>query len=258
MKKGIIIYSLIDSIKNAQYIEWMQSEALMLDIILDMLIVEDFNLNVIKDIKKVDFMINRTRNYNISLIFELNKIRVFNNSEITLIGNNKLAGYQYANKINIEFPEIFVSRNNISSIISKPIYGHGGNEIKLESDIISEYNNKYLYQQFVGNLIGDVRFYIINNQIVHAILRTNNSSFLSNYSKGGDFCLYKYNDTQKKIVEKFIRNLKIDYAGVDFLLTKDNNIIFNEVEDVVGSRMLSELGINNTTELFMKHIKANI
>ena len=46
----------------------------------------------------------------------------------------------------------------------------------------------------------------------------------------------------------------MDYAGIDFLLTKDNKLIFNEIEDVVGSRMLSKLGINNTTDLYLEHI----
>ena len=48
--------------------------------------------------------------------------------------------------------------------------------------------------------------------------------------------------------------LDIDYVGVDFFLTKSGEFIFTELENAVGSRMLSVLGENNTVPLFVEHI----
>ena len=47
-----------------------------------------------------------------------------------------------------------------------------------------------------------------------------------------------------KIIDLFIEKTKrnkvlgLFYVGIDFIIDKNNHLIFNEVEDVVGSRML--------------------
>ena len=55
-------------------------------------------------------------------------------------------------------------------------------------------------------------------------------------------------------MKSMIMLLKVDYAGFDFFITKEGKLIFNEIEDAVGSRMLSLLGENETVPLFVEHI----
>ena len=63
---------------------------------------------------------------------------------------------------------------------------------------------------------------------------------------------------QKEILEKLLNNIDIDFGGIDFLLLENGEILFNEFEDAVGSRMLSYLGVNNTMELFLEHIRKSV
>ena len=54
---------------------------------------------------------------------------------------------------------------------------------------------------------------------------------------------------------KIANELKADYCGIDFLLFgNDDTLIFNEIEDVVGARMLSECSDIDYISLYVNHI----
>ncbi|MFA7532894.1 MAG: hypothetical protein WCY46_01060 [Tissierellaceae bacterium] len=178
---------------------------------------------------------------------------MFNNSEITLLGNNKLAAYKYAKLKRFSFPEVLLNWGH-GKVISKPNDSHGGYGIGLVGEIDLNDGNNRFQQVFVEDILGDVRFYVIGNKIVHGVLRKSKDKILSNFSQGGEIEYYKFSQEEKDFVENFIKGLKVDYAGIDFFITVKGQLIFNEIEDVVGSRMLSQLGINNTTELYFAHI----
>lgn len=250
---GLLMYNKDDFLKNKSYVDWLIQIGKEYALNLKLVFKEDFLKKGIPN-DKIHFVINRTRCYEISLMFELNNIRVFNNSTITLLGNNKLAAYKYAKDKGYVYPKVLVSWENKKNVISKPYNGHGGQGIDLVENVDFNDGSIRLQQEFLTDIIGDIRFYVINNKIIHSILRTSKDKIVSNFSQGGDIQYYEYNLEQKEYVENFVRDIKVDYAGIDFLLTKDNNLIFNEIEDVVGSRMLSKLGINNTTELYLEHI----
>lgn len=252
--KGLLIYNKEDFDRNNSYVQWLQEEGKKKGLDLELAFGDEILTKGIKEKKRVDFVINRTRSYEICILFELNNIRVFNNSTVTLIGNNKLAAYKYAEEKGYSYPKVVLSWENRGNIISKPINGHGGEGIGLVSDIDVRDGWIRLQQEFVTNLVGDIRFYIIDNKIIHGVLRTSSDKIISNFSQGGDIRLYDFSQSEKEYVEGFIKDIDVDYAGIDFLLTKDGKLIFNEIEDVVGSRMLSKLGINDTTELYLNHI----
>lgn len=252
--KGLLMYNREDYLRNESYVKWLQDEARNFSIQLEFMLKEEFDIKGISNEKGYAFVINRTRSYELSLMFELNNIRVFNNSMVTLLGNNKLAAYKYAKDIGYEFPKVLLNWQEGGKIISKPNGGHGGEGIGLMEDVNLGDGNIRLQQEFLENLKGDIRFYIINNKVIHAVLRSSGDKIVSNFSQGGSIEHYNISSKVRKYVEDFIEGLSVDYAGIDFLLTKDDKLIFNEIEDVVGSRMLSQLGINNTTELYLKHI----
>lgn len=254
--RGLLIYDKEDYNKNTEYISWLVNEAKNLGMEIILVFKSDFFSKGYDTISEhIEFAINRSRSYEISLILELSGIRVFNNSTVALLGNNKLAAYKYARDKNIRFPRICTSWDNPKGIISKPNNGHGGNDVDLlvNVDLINEKNR--LQQEYISDVVGDIRFYILNNKIIHSVIRSSNGGVVSNYCKGGNVKIYDYSVADEELVGKLISGLNIDYAGVDFLLTTNNELVFNEIEDVVGSRMLSFLGINNTTPLFLKHIK---
>lgn len=247
--RGAIFYTKEDYAKNTTFVEWITKEFEKKKVKLNLYFLEDFYKNRKLDLE-YDFIINRTRDFNLSQLFEINGIRVFNNSEITLLGNNKYSAYLFAKKNNFEMPEIPLCPKG--DILYKPIYGHGGQDIGILSD-----NNFYetkIYQRFIKDLAGDIRFYVINNEIYKAVKRYSDTSYVFNYSQGGKFCEYKYTPEEYRYVKSMIMLLKVDYAGFDFFITKEGKLIFNEIEDAVGSRMLSLLGENETVPLFVEHI----
>ena len=252
---GLLIYRKEDFIKNKNYVEWMKRLAIKKNMYLTLIFVEDFFCYGINNYEKYTFAINRSRNYEISLLLELKKIKVFNNSKLTLLGNNKLAGYKYAEELGCKYPKICLNwSNQCKKIISKPNYGHGGKDIYLINNINKCCDSSRFQQRYEDRLVGDLRFYIVGNKIEHAILRNSNDKIVSNYSQGGDFKIYNYNNFEKNFIYGFMKNLDIAYAGIDFLLKENGTLLFNEIEDVVGSRMLSALGINDTVEKFLEYI----
>ncbi|GAA0463996.1 ATP-grasp domain-containing protein [Alkalibacillus silvisoli] len=253
--KGILIYNKKDYNRNKHYAKWLQDVAFQHDMELEMVYREDYYKQGLNDSETITFAINRSRDHHLSLLLELNDIKVFNNSKVTFLGNDKLAAYHHAKNQGVPFPSVLLNWTNQDNIISKPIHGHGGDGvIKLGEtvEIPSFYNR--IQQEQVYSLIGDIRFYIINNQIVHAVIRKNNGELLLNYSHHKQCELFHYTAEHRQLITQLLSGLHIDYAGVDFFLTDNEQLIFNEIEDVVGSRMLSDLGINNTAELYIKHI----
>jgi len=249
--RGAIFYNKEDYVKNSDFAEWMRQEFNGKNVKIDLYFLQDFYQER-KFTLKYDFVINRTRDFNLSQLFEINGIRVFNNSELTLLGNNKYSAYLFAKNNNFEIPQIPICPQG--SILYKPIYGHGGSDIDILSNNDILFNGNNIYQEFLKDLAGDIRFYVINNEIYKAVKRYSHTDYVFNYSKGGEFCEYKYSPSEYKLVNSMISLLKIDYAGLDFFITKDGKLIFYEIEDVVGSRMLSVLGENNTVPLFVEHI----
>lgn len=253
--KGLLLYNREDYEKNASYVDWLIQEAASKGIALVFQLKDVFLQSGLESNHGFDFLINRTRSYDISLMFELNDIRVFNPSEVTLIGNNKLAGYRFAKSKGYPISPIYLDFAHREGILSKPNDGHGGEGIGLLHQVDLADGYLRIQQGLVTELLGDIRFYVIDNQVIYGVLRSSGESLVSNFSQGGQVQLYPFSADEKAYVEGLIKDIQVDYAGVDFLLKKDGQLIFNEIEDVVGSRMLSHLGINNTTDLFLEHIK---
>lgn len=252
--KGLLVYSKEDLKKNADYITWFVDEAQKRNMAIRVTTDQKIETHGIDKNEAIDFVVNRSRSYEISLMFELNDIKVFNNSAITLIGNNKLAAYAYAKEKGYDFPRILIDYSCEKQILVKPNNGHGGEGIRLVKNIDLFSATEKLKQEYISDIIGDIRFYIINNRIINAVIRSSDDKIVSNFSQGGNFRVYEYSKSEELFIKKFMKDRTFDYVGLDFFLTKKGELLFNEVEDVVGSRMLSVLGVNNTTELYLEHI----
>lgn len=265
MHKGVLIYNKADVERNKYYIKWIKEEGKKYELDFKLVYDDICNNETIKRIcKEYDFVFNRSRNYKLSKEFENLNLRVFNNSEFSKLGNDKLYAYKFIEKLDIKYAEVFSNvveaKKYRGKIIVKPQNGHGGEGIYILDEFNEiESSSDYIYQKIIEKSIGDIRFYIINNKIVNAILRKpKKGEILSNFSKGGSVEIFKYRQEHKKIIQKILNKVEIDYGGIDFILSKDGEILFNEFEDSVGSRMLSHLGINNTMELLLSHIKSEL
>jgi hypothetical protein len=95
---------------------------------------------------------------------------------------------------------------------------------------------------------------IKDNKIVKAILRKSTKDFRANYSISKSAEVYELNENEISLINKVINLFSIDYAGIDFLINENNELIFNEIEDSVGARALYELTDINIASLYIEHI----
>lgn len=210
--------------------------------------------------------INRTMDFQLSVHLEHTGYKVFNNSRVSLVANNKILSYIEAAKCGVKILDTeFLSGTAKSeadgNFVTKPAGGRGGEGVVLDSQAEIKTDNPAVRQAFLKDAAGDVRVYIVGNKIIAAVLRRpQGSDFRANISQGGKAELYELSASQRAEVEKITNGsgLVFGLAGVDFLLTKDGQFVFNEIEDVVGCRSLYELTDINIVKIYLEYIKRGI
>lgn len=261
MKKGHLIYNKFESIRNKWLVKHYIEEGEKLGLDLELLIEEDIIMYVDNEGQKIkyrgvflerpDFVIMRTRHTNLALFYESMGLRVFNSAKVHTVTNDKMNGYVFAKNCGVEvLPtevkyELDEDEENIPyPFVFKPLDGKGGLNVFLINNI-EDYKeafmiNKerpYLRQQVASEVGKDLRIYILGGEVVCAYLRTSNGDFRSNFCLGGSATLYELGEAEMDIVKKVTKNLDVDYIGLD-LLFHEGRAVFNEIENVVGARMI--------------------
>jgi gamma-F420-2:alpha-L-glutamate ligase len=299
MNIAYIIYYDEEANKNSGFIEMLKSECRKYDIALEYISFEKVNLmsesSFENKFKKIFFVINRTREYKLSLRFEKINVKVFHSSKITELGNNKYKTYCYLKEYfekNKNEPQgewiahtVLVKASDLNNVLNeyigkdyviKSVDGHGGSQVfSLNSDSTKHglsrknrdnaKNNIYkalqghdcVLQKRIDSDSNDIRVYIVFGKIYAAVLRHGNDGFKSNFSLGGSVEEYFPDEEQKKIIEKFIEAFgaeQLSMAGIDFILTRDGNLIFNELEEMVGSRMLYNCSKHDIVREYVEQI----
>lgn len=199
--------------------------------------------------------------------------RVFNPSKISFMCNDKARTYREISKLGIEMiPTEFIKKENLSQklakerkpCIVKSVDGHGGSEVflietedyrEVLAQILSLKANDFVIQPYIKGRKQDLRVYVLGKKILGCILRTANQGFKSNFSLGGTVCKYQLTHIELTMVQKIINSYPFDFVGIDFLVDEDGKLIFNEIEDVVGARMLYQCTKINLVEEYLSYIK---
>ncbi len=155
--------------------------------------------------------------------------------------------YRYSESFMKEEQDII---NHASDYVVKAVDGHGGKEVfslrHEYPDIKRKLKNEdvvlqpMISPQVCGDIkrSRDLRVYVIGTRMMAAVMRSSDVDFRANYSRGGHVCLYELMTQEKEIVEQIIQQFQFGMVGIDFILDADNRLILNEIEDVVGARML--------------------
>jgi gamma-F420-2:alpha-L-glutamate ligase len=115
-------------------------------------------------------------------------------------------------------------------------------------------SSNLVVQPLTGSKHQDLRVYVIGKEIIAAVLRTAREGFKSNFSLGGEVRLYELTEKEKTLVKKIIDQFEFGLVGIDFIIGDEGEFIFNEIEDVVGSRMLYQCSDINIVELYLNYI----
>ena len=150
-------------------------------------------------------------------------------------------------------------------VILKAVDGHGGSEVyKIHTETeLTKYlkdlrTEDFILQELCTNPGIDVRVFTLGKEILGAVKRISTSSFKSNYSLGGSATAYTLKPEEESLVKTILNLLDFDLAGIDFILDKEGRFLFNEIEDVVGTRTLYLNYDFDVVELFLKHISTHL
>ena len=278
-----LIYYQDAAIYNQKYIQWYFEEGKKLGIDVKLILVEELEFGVEqnhrylryqnKNIQMPDFAICRAIYPMLSKQLELLGIAVFNNSFVSDICNNKAKTYQYLADLDILMVDSTFYRNqDIEEVINqihlptiiKAVDGHGGTQVFLLDDpVMVKSKNEmiqgigtsdFVVQPLVGNQMQDVRVYVIGTRIVASVIRTATKGFRANYSLGGAVSLYQLSQKEREVVERIIDRFEFGLVGIDFIRGEHGELIFNEIEDVVGSRMLYQCSKINIVEQYLTYV----
>lgn len=268
MMKGLLLYTGNDAGVNQWFIEHLKEVAKTKGMELDFAIFDrDFFANDMDRFHQYDFCINRTRISGVNAFLEADHIRCYNNGKTVAVANDKWRTFLLCKELGIptvdtvqfdasddaelEYPFIIKSRN-----------GHGGSEVfwindKKDLQSLAFSNPKgYIAQKPVSDIGVDVRIYVLGDRPIAGVKRTSSVDFRSNFSLGGQVELFSPTQEQLAIIDKLQKRIAADYAGYDFIL-HEGKWILNEIEDVVGARMLYSLCNYDIGEAFMDYIRRN-
>lgn len=280
MLTGWLIYNEKDRKRNKSYITWFLEEAEKQEIDLTLIIRESLQVGIIegrlslsykgKKIRLPDFAVVRTVEPLLNMHLELLGLRVFNSYQVSLLCNHKMNTYYAMKKLNVPIMDtLMVKREQLSSqipyeipFVIKEATGRGGKQVHFiqskedwEEARLKFTTEDLLVQSTQVQHGKDLRVFVLGKNILQAVLRESKTSFQANYSLGGSARPYQLSQKERKLILKIVSAYDFDLVGIDFLIDYDGNLILNEIEDVVGSRILSLVSDINLLEKYLTHIK---
>lgn len=254
---GFIIYNKEDALKNENYINWYIEKFKKENIVLKLIFTNEIDYKNLPD-----FAIVRAIRPDISKKLESLGVKCFNNAFVAEICNDKALTYKYVCENGIEILPTYYKISDIKEfpVVIKPKNSHGGDRVNLVKsyqelmEIMPLYEgDNYVIQGVASDKGKDVRVYVIGNRIITAMLRVSDNDFRSNFCLGGSASVYNLNSEEIKKVEGVIKLFNFDFVGIDFVFDK-GKIVFNEIEDVVGSRMVYSYTDIDIVDLYIKYI----
>ncbi|MBQ2840374.1 MAG: ATP-grasp domain-containing protein [Oscillospiraceae bacterium] len=260
--KAWLVYEKEGAGRNREYIRLYIEEGKKRGIDISLVLCEDGFPDELPD-----FCIVRAMRPDISEYLEGLGKRVFNNSHVSRICNNKARTYEYLHENNIPvIPWMSAHQADIPPeiaqypVVIKPCCGHGGKNVTLIRND-EEYRaareaiapDEYVIQPLATESGRDMRVYIIGNRPVAAVLRTSEGDFRSNFSLGGRVCAKKLSGDEKALVSRVCELFDFDFCGIDIMYHEGRPVV-NEIEDVVGSRMLYATHDIDIVSLYLDYI----
>lgn len=209
-----------------------------------------------------DLALNRTRRPQVSRYYEERGIPVFHSSQLTRLGNDKYQTIAYLQEhlsegYRWQLPRTMrLSAQQMEGLLAgeeplpwqgviKSVDGHGGTQVFLtgQEDRWKKAlaGKACILQERIESDSQDLRIYVLGGEIYQAVLRTGSKDFRSNYSLGGTAQAVALSPEEEQNVWEYIRcfgKKELSLVGLDFIRRKDGRLIFNELEEMAGTRML--------------------
>lgn len=204
-----------------------------------------------------DFVVRRNRSTLLAQALEWYGVRVFNNSAVCDICNDKRKTHALAATMDIPMLKTVFGKGDMPyPHIVKEVGGHGGTAVFMVNNDKekAEIDGEILCQECARDLGIDKRVYILGKEAYIGIKRTAVDGFKSNFSLGGNVEVSTIGDDERQIAYSVAKALNSDFIGVDFVYS-DGKPYLNEVEDVVGTRMIYQTTTLDPVKAYAKYIK---
>ena len=267
MKTGWLLYDAQDYEVNRSFASHIQHCGKQHGIMLQVVITDNFEEALQNP---PDFVISRQRNYTRSAHLETMGIPVFNNSRVCEICNDKrkthqfLQGFPQMRTAFVTDSETYTSGMHFPLVV-KPAFGHGGEHVTLVNHqaeysraLSAIFPNPALVQETASEAGCDLRIYVLFGEIVAGVMRTAREGIVSNYKQGGRVALHTLTASEQMLAERVIQHFRdigapLSLAGID-LIYHNGEPVINEVEDVVGSRMLYQVSDIDIIAMYIEGI----
>ncbi|MBR4686296.1 MAG: ATP-grasp domain-containing protein [Candidatus Methanomethylophilaceae archaeon] len=210
-----------------------------------------------------EIVISRIRDSDLVSQLEDYGSTVFNKSSVCRICNDKSFTYSFVKSLGIPILPFSFPGQQLPPgppWVVKSCIGHGGSEVfKAENEKeVSEYcdrldGRKPIVQQFASSPGRDLRVYVLGGRIIASVMRSSDSDFRANFKLGGKAELVEPPAEVVDIVRRIVPELMADFIGIDFVFG-DGKVYLNEIEDVVGTRMLYSLTDLDPARMYMEYV----
>lgn len=197
--------------------------------------------------------------------FELLGVKTFNNSKVARICNDKRLTHQFISRFAPSMDTVFLRGDESTSplpypVVMKGVHGCGGRQIFLARDQqgFSEARCKLppgeILVQALSDTTGrDVRVYVLGKEVIAVMLRKSDQDFRSNIGQGGGAEPYILDSRTASIVDQIVHQFDFGLVGIDFI-PHQGRLMFNEIEDAVGTRMLFANGHEDIVSRYLDFI----
>lgn len=286
MEKGWCVYSR-QTLKNGadnQAFELMQSAAFSNGLQIAIIFEEDLSVSLADGKIQLyhqsqlveelpSFILLRSYCTQLSPIFEMLGISVFNTTEALNLARNKWLSHLIFTQYGIPTPKTllgtglnyeFIKNQLGSPFVLKELFGMKGEQVHLVSNeetfnhLAQQVNDSFLVQAFIASSAGrDVRVHVVGNEVIAGIERIAKTGFKSNYALGGQSREYPLTEEMKNLAVKVTQAVNLDIAGVDILFAEDKLLIC-EVNGISAFRTVMLNTDINLPEKIFQHIKKQI
>lgn len=210
-----------------------------------------------------DIVVSRIRDSDVLSQLEDYGSTVFNRSSVCRICNDKAFTYSFVKSLGIPILSFSFPNQALPPgppWVVKSCIGHGGTEVfKAETEedvqqlVAQIEDRKPIVQSYASDPGKDLRVYVLGGRIIASVLRTSDTDFRANFKLGGKAELVEPPDQVIRMVKRIVPELMADFIGIDFVFG-DGQVYLNEIEDVVGTRMLYSLTDMDPARMYMEYI----
>lgn len=210
-----------------------------------------------------DIVISRTRDHGLTSLLEDCGSTVYNRPSVSRICNNKAMTYSFARGLGIPFLPFSQDHRILPPgppWVVKSSVGHGGTEVFEASSpddverLFGELEGRGPMVQSMAPVRGrDMRMYVLGGRIIASVLRSSDTDFRANFKLGGRAEPVEPPEEAVDIVRRILPELMPDFVGIDFVFGREG-VYLNEMEDVVGTRMLYELTDLDPALMYMEYV----